>query len=45
MVTLRIDFIFCWAFDKTIHFGMNPIKGGIPANESNKIIMRIFIFF
>jgi len=31
------DLVFCWFLDKTIHLGINPINGGIPAKESNKI--------
>lgn len=33
------DLIFCSVLDNTIHFGINPNKGGTPANESIKIIM------
>jgi len=33
------DLIFCSVFDNTIHFGINPSKGGTPASDSIKIIM------
>lgn len=38
-VIIKILFVFCINICKTIHFNMNPIVGGIPANES--IMIRI----
>jgi len=34
---IKIDLIFCWVLDKTIHLGMNPNNGGIPANDKIKM--------
>jgi len=40
---IRIDFIFNVSVDKTIHFGRNPSRGGIPARERISRVMLIFI--
>jgi hypothetical protein len=29
--------------DKTIHLGINPIRGGIPARDKIKIVRGIFV--
>jgi len=36
-VIIRRDFIFIIRLDKTIHLGMNPKRGGIPAMERIKM--------
>jgi len=33
------DLIFCSVLDNTIHFGINPNKGGTPASDNIKMIM------
>jgi len=36
---INTDLIFCWALDNTIHFGMNPKRGGTPASDKIKIVI------
>jgi hypothetical protein len=38
-VIINKDFIFIISLDNTIHLGMNPSKGGIPAIERIKIVV------
>jgi len=47
-----MDLVFCLEFDNTIHFGMNPSRGGIPAIDNNffikfenKNILFLFVLF
>jgi len=41
----KMDLIFFWIEDKTIHFMVNPIKGGIPAIDKIRIDIIITLFF